>query len=255
MRVFALLAAILLVAPATAQTVQERAFRLLSTESNVEQSCGFQVRSSLAGTMTRLGYQLRLPNWSLGVAQITGMGITNAGVDTTLDLAADLLKSDLGANDVNCCVDLNRNGNIINFAPPASMVGGIITTQAESNAVFAVNADIKVVNGIQFCGVSAVPPSTFVGCADGNSIITINTFNPPAVNVFTDPATVAHEVGHWAGLDHVGQTCSPTPGQCGDCDCTDGFIDRVMFCSICNGAPAQGLITAQQCTSYQDAAQ
>jgi hypothetical protein len=238
--------------PAGAQTVDERFFSVLSTEASVEQSCGFRVRSSEAGTMSRRGFVLALPDWTLSVSQLTGLPVTNAGADTTLDQAADLLKVDQGTGDVNCCVDLQRAGGVGNFAPPATMVNGIITSQAESNTVFAVAADIKIVSGIQFCGQAG----TYAGCADGNSIITVNTFNPPATNVFTDPATVAHEVGHWSGLGHVAQTCVPTSGQCGTCTgCTDGWSNRVMFFAICAGAPTQGIITSAQCTSYQSSAQ
>jgi hypothetical protein len=251
----ALCCLLLAVAPAAAQTIDERFFSVLSNQASVEQSCGFRVRSSEAGSMSRLRFILTLPDWTLSVTQLTPMPVTvtNAAVDTTLDQAADLLKVDQGAGDVNCCVDLQRVGSIGTFAMPVPMLNGTITTQAESDAIFALAADIKIVSGIQFCGQAG----NYAGCADGNSIITVNTFNPPGTNVFTNPATVAHEVGHWSGLGHVGLTCTPTSGQCGTCtDCTDGFSNRVMYCSICGGgAPNQGIITSGQCTSYQSSAQ
>ncbi len=235
-----------------AQVNDARGFLGLSNQPNVETSCGFRVRSNENATLQRRGYILRLPDWTLTVSQLTGLGVTNAAVDLTLDQAADLLKVDQGGTDVNCCVDMRRQGTIGNFAAPAGMVNGVITTQAESNAVFAINADIKIVTNIQFCGVAG----QFAGCADGSSIIVVNGFNPPATNTFTDPVTVAHEAGHWAGLGHVAQTCQPTSGQCGTgpnacSDCTDGFSNRVMYCRICAGAPNQGVITANQCNSWQ----
>jgi hypothetical protein len=245
---------LLLAAPAAAQSVDERFFSVLSNQASVEQSCAFRARSSEVGSMSRRGFVLALPDWTLSVSQVTGMPVTvtNAAADTTLDQAVDLLKVDQGAGDVNCCVDFQRTGSVGTFALPIPLVNGTITSQAEQNAVFSVAADIKIVSGIQFCGQAG----SYAGCADGSSIITVNNFNPPTTNVFTDPATVAHEVGHWSGLGHVGLTCTPTSGQCGNCTgCTDGFSNRVMFCAICAGAPTQGLITSGQCTSYQASAQ
>jgi hypothetical protein len=250
----ALFCLLLAAAPAAAQSVDERFFSVLSNQASVEQSCAFRARSSEVGSMSRRGFVLALPDWTLSVSQVTGMPVTvtNAAADTTLDQAVDLLKVDQGAGDVNCCVDFQRTGSVGTFALPIPLVNGTITSQAEQNAVFSVAADIKIVSGIQFCGQAG----SYAGCADGSSIITVNNFNPPTTNVFTDPATVAHEVGHWSGLGHVGLTCTPTSGECGNCTgCTDGFSNRVMFCAICAGSPTQGLITSGQCTSYQASAQ
>lgn len=243
-----------LVLTASAQSVDQRLFRILSTSNDVENSCNFRVRSNLVSTMDRIGFRVRLPNWTLGVSTIPGTGVTNAAVDQTLTLAADLLKQDQGGADVNCCVDINRNGNVATFTPPATMVNGVITNAAEMNAVFAVNADIKIVSQILWCFAPGAP--AFAGCADGNSIITVNTFNPPTTNIFTNPATVAHEVGHWSGLGHVAQVCVPTPGQCGTCtDCTDPLANNVMYCRICAGPPNQGIISSAECGNYQTSAQ
>jgi len=239
---------------ADAQSFQRRVLDISGNSNAVERSCSFRVRADLGNSATRRGFQLRLPNWSLSVAVLAGSGITTAAVDATLNSAADLLKVDQGGADANCCIDLTRTGAVNNFTPPASMVGGVISNQAESDAVFAINADIKVVNSISFCGMAG----TYAGCADGNSIIVVNSLGGLAnANWFTDPATVAHEVGHWSGLGHVAQTCVPTRGQCGTCagNCTDGFSNSVMYCAICNGAPTQGIVSGSECTSYQGAAQ
>lgn len=241
---------------ASAQSVDQLLFRVLGSETAVEQSCNFRVRAELSGAVDRQSYRVRLPNYQLTVVTIPLTSVTNAIVDQTFDEAAAVLKRDQGGTDVNCCVDIRRSGNLGTFQPPASMAGfGVISNQAELDAVFGVNADVKIVNQITWCG---GPPSVvtggFSGCTDGSTQIVSVSLGA----TFGEPVAIAHELGHQAGLCHVAQNCATACGAAGLCaavGCADPLSNNVMYWRVCaGGAPNQGVISGAECSSLQASA-
>jgi hypothetical protein len=197
--------------------------------------CRFRARSDLVVSPIARSFVARPRQSLFTVSAIQGVVMPVATLDQRLADASALIQQSQGPGDANCCYATRRTGGIGVFAPPAGMVGGVITTQAEQNAVFGVNAGIKVVAGISFCGQAG----NYAGCADGSTLI---------VTAGTGAATYAHEVGHLAGLCHVGTNCTPTCGQAGDCaGCADPSSTNIMYFRTC---PNRGVITTAQCSAY-----
>ena len=220
-------------------------FRARSNASGTLSDCSLRARSNSAVTADHLTFRARPRNHALAVSAVTGVNpnLTNGNVDATFAAASTLLQAAQNPPaDVTCCVSITRTGNVGNFAPPAGMVGGVISNQAELNAVAGVGADLMVVNGITFCGQNG----SYAGCATGGAMILVRGQMTAA-----NSTTIAHELGHREGLCHTG----PCPcGQCGasaNCTCAGGgaFTRDVMFCSVCAGA--QDTISAAECGTYQ----
>lgn len=213
-----------------------RGFRATRTSTGVLTECVLRVRRDSLTTKTRRMFRARPYADGLTVSRVNGMATTAATVDTLFAGASALIQGDQGGGgDVSCCVSFLRTGAVGTFQPPASMTGGTITTQSELDAVFDVNADVKLVQG--FTG-TAFPPGT--AGAERNGTIVLAALNA---------ATLAHELGHRAGPCHVGSLCTPTCGGRGNCSgCGDPFSRRIMYFQFCAGA---GNITASECSDFR----
>jgi hypothetical protein len=121
------------------------------------------------------------------------------------------------------------------------MVGGVVSTQAEQNFVLNINADLKYVSAIAFCG---LPNGPYAGCAGNGTLMVVSG---------TGAATYAHEIGHREGLCHVGTNCAPTCGQAGNCaGCGDPSANDIMYFRLCGGN--QNILRSGECTTMRQAA-
>lgn len=223
-----------------AQTTAETSFRVRDDQSDSLIDCAFVVRDGLSSDESSMQLLARPPRRPMTVSRLSTITYTNAQADGIFNAASSLIEASQSNADASCCYELRRSGAVGTFTAPSGMVGGVITNSSESSAVFAVNAAVKIVSGISFCGQSG----SYVGCADGSTLI---------FTASTGGATLAHEVGHLQGLCHTSTSCNPTCGQCGTCTCSDASAFDVMFCAICNGA-SQGIISSSECSSYRDGA-
>jgi hypothetical protein len=224
-----------------AQSIVSEQFRVNSSANAFTVECGFNARGNVISVGAQRGFIARPPRHELSVVRVGNATGTTAAIDQIIDTASSLLQERQNPpGDVNCCVEMRRDGAVANANAPSGMVGGVVTTQAEQNAVLALNGNVKVVNGISWCGQAG----SYAGCASGGTFM---------VTVGTPAATWAHELGHNQGLCHTAASCNQTCGQCGDCTCSDGRARDVMFCSICGGG-ANDTIRSNECTTYQGGA-
>ena len=223
--------------PARAQSDFERNFLVDSQDPDTQLTCGLIVQSNLVSTATARGFSLQPGGRHLlTVSAVQGLPVTPEQFDAALDNASVLLQAIQNPPaDVFCCIALRRTGAIGVFQPPASMVGGVVTTQAEQSAVFSVDADVKLVAGIQFCG----QMGNYAGCAIGGTIM---------AEQGTPGATYAHEIGHREGLCHRATNCVPTCGQAGGCTgCEDPGSRNIMYFAICS---SNDTISADECSAF-----
>lgn len=222
-----------------AQSVTEKIFAVRETGDSVA-SCNFLARDNLNSQQVRKFFLARPGGQTLSFSVMNALTVTAATIDATMDTASTALQQDNGGTDVGCCMELRRQGAVANFAQPASMTGGVIQTAADLSAVNGINADVKIVSAINWCGQAG----TYAGCRNGNSLI---------VTVGFAAATIAHEFGHMQGLCHLGTSCTPTCGQAGTCTgCVDASSNNIMYFSVC--AVAQNVISSSECTSYRSGA-
>ena len=125
--------------------------------------------------------------------------LKRAEVEEILQGASDLLKDD---ND--CDVRFKLKGQIQTFGSPSTPA--VITTAEERDAVHAVNADVKVVEEIEFCRPDLHAPH-FNGCAypaqagSRSIIVSHKRARTPQLRSIL----WAHEFGHRTGLHHRGE--------------------------------------------------
>lgn len=228
----------LLPATAEAQTTSRRSFRSQNSSAGLQANCWLRARSDTNSNENRRYFAARPSHFDLTVSAVQGLVVTNAGVDTTLDAASTMLQ---GAQqppaDVACCLALLRSGNVGSFPPSNTMVGGVVSTQAEQNYVLNINADLKFVSAISFCGQAG----SYAGCAGSGTLMVSNG---------TGGATYAHEVGHREGLCHTGTNCNPTCGQAGTCSgCGDPSSNDIMYYRTCGAN--QNILSAAECVTYR----
>lgn len=233
----ALACAMLVAAQAGAQTTTNRSM-IVEDRNGFRADCGFAVAGNFSGTRRERQLILRPRRHFRTVTAINGLGVTTAQVDTTFNAASDLLQQDSGANDSSCCTAILRSGAINFVNAPASVPGGVIASSGDTDDVFDLPGDIKIVASIGFCGQSG----TYAGCARGNELILTANFLA---------STLAHEIGHNTGLCHVATSCTPTCGQAGNCSgCGDASANNIMYYRVCS-SPVQDRFTANQCTTFQ----
>ncbi len=124
---------------------------------------------------------------SLEIARYTSVSLTEFNVDSTiLPSANELLQTNDGLGDVACPMSFRRSGSISTFTTG----DGVINTEAELNAVFAVDGLVKVVEEIKWCGTTG---TNIVGCAgpQGIAVTRVSAL---------EGMLWAHEYGHNQGL-------------------------------------------------------
>ncbi len=227
----------LLATGAEAQTTNNERM-IVEDRNGVRADCNFTVDNALIGSTRREQSLIVRPRRHFrSITAINGLGVTTAQVDATFNAASDLLQQDSGAGDSNCCTAILRSGPINFVNAPTSVPGGVINNASDLDDIFDLPNDVKIVASIGFCGQSG----SYVGCARGNELILTANFAA---------STLAHEIGHNAGLCHVGSTCSPTCGQAGDCSgCGDASANNIMYYRICN-SPVQDRFTGGQCSTF-----
>jgi hypothetical protein len=139
--------------------------------------------------------------YSLQVSRHESVALSADEVDEILADMSKILQKDSAhvspPNNVRCNVTFKRKGPVATFGSPNRQ--GIIDTRADRDAVHREDADVKVVNEINFC---RGEPAKFAGCAwppplGRRSMIVVR--NPPA----PFPGILwAHEFGHRTGLRH-----------------------------------------------------
>lgn len=162
---------------------------------------GFRETFVTFRSRARCGVQCFGPHaHQLSVRRHNTANISNAEADNILAAATNLLRTDSGANDVPCQVNLRRVNDVSVF----TQGDGSVDSQAEFDALIALRGRIKVVNVINFC--SERQPG-ILGCAPmpGNSQLVVRT-DPNIEGVVW-----AHEFGHTRGLPHRANT----PGNVG----------------------------------------
>jgi hypothetical protein len=153
---------------------------------------GFRETFVTFRSRARCGVQCFVPHaHQLSVRRHSTTQITNANADSILAAATNILRTDSGANDVACSVNLRRVNDVAVF----TQGDGSIDSQAEFNAMIALRGRVKVVNAINWCG-DTIPG--IIGCAPapGNSQLVVRTDQDLEGEVW------AHEFGHTRGLPH-----------------------------------------------------
>ena len=143
--------------------------------------------------------------YSLTVSRHPDVAISEAKVDEILAEASKVLQKNPGHVDtrdnVACNVTFRRNGPVRTFASPTAPK--IIDSPEERNAVHRENADVKVVQKINFC---RGDPGEFAGCAwpprAGRRLISMIVVRNPPAGVRGAGILWAHEFGHRTGLRH-----------------------------------------------------
>jgi hypothetical protein len=118
--------------------------------------------------------------------------LTEVEADGILAEMSNVLRSAFNEqDDIECNVAFCRDGTIEEFATG----DGIVDTEAEMHAVFALPQDIKIVKGIFFCG----KMGSFNGCGNRQTFFVRRI----ARGISTvDAINWAHEYGHIRGLEH-----------------------------------------------------
>lgn len=125
----------------------------------------------------------------------SSVALTNAEADQILAEMGTILQTADQTGDVPTPLQFRRNGDV-RLLP--SNIAGVIQTQAQLDAVFAIPG-IKVVRDIQFC---AGPGGSIIGCAPvGSPIVNeaVVRFNSAQMQ---EGILWAHEYGHNAGRSH-----------------------------------------------------
>lgn len=130
---------------------------------------------------------------SLTVACHTNDPLSNAEVDAILAEATEILRKRDILDDLRCGVKLQRSGNVMTFGTTNNAVGtppSHISSLTDSNLVFSVNADIKVVTEIW--------DSSVLGEARELNVLNF------VVRSDQDGDTWVHEYGHCSGWKEPG---------------------------------------------------
>jgi hypothetical protein len=142
------------------------------------------------------------------------VNLTERDADSVLADMSDVLRTSHGPDDLECNVAFCRDGTVEEFA----IDDGVVNSEAEQNAVFALPQDIKAVRGIFFCDGFR----TAAGCSNGDSMIVRIRF----LTSLLDAINWAHEYGHIRGLGHrddpnaimlegtTGSSQRVTPAEC-----------------------------------------
>lgn len=167
---------------------------------------------------------------------ISGLGlITTSQADGILEDASDLLNRDDGSSDISCGMVMKRDGGIVFLTPPSGVIGGVVSTSADRNALEAATGDqagdVVVVSALTECGGSG----SFNGCASTGRAFTVTTSAPTS--------TWSHEFGHVQALDHRPDNTS---------SCGDPGDKNIMFPVGCSG---RDKVTTLECSAYYDNAQ
>lgn len=221
--------------PADAQAFGRGQFRARPAEGG-EVGCIFASRAELGSVMDRSTFVV--PQcYGFTFTVIAGESMSAAAIDSRVEDAAEILRVDDQPGDSACLVGMWRVGPVGSFAEPPSMSGGVIETETDMDAVVAIEADVKIVASIQWCGQAG----SYSGCRWNGSIILTPGFRAK---------TLAHERGHASGLCHVGTDCVPDCGQAGACSgCGDPSSTNVMWYRTCSDLD-QNVLTAAQCTNF-----
>lgn len=224
----------------SAQSISGKFFGARENGSS-QAACYFLAKDDTNSSQNRKFFLSRPEGQVLSFTVISGLAVSAATIDATLEAASAALQQDNSVADVGCCVEIRRQGGVGTFTQPSGMVGGVIQDSSDLSAVNSISGNVKIVAAINFCGQNG----TYAGCRVGNSLVVTSGFAA---------ATIAHEFGHMQGLCHVGTNCNPTCGQAGNCvGCGDPSASSIMYFSIC-AAATQNVITNAQCTSFRSGA-
>jgi len=167
------------------------------------------------------------------VHTISGLGLINGTqADNILEDASDLLNSDDGSGDISCGMVVQRDGAIVSLTAPASVIGGVVSTSADRNALESATGDqagdVVVVAVLTECGGSG----SFNGCASAGRAFTVTTSAPTS--------TWAHEFGHVQTLPHRPDDNS---------NCGDAGDENIMFPVGCAG---RDRVNTNECSAYYE---
>lgn len=124
-----------------------------------------------------------------------------AAIDDALIDARLILQGEQGPVDSPCCTELTRLVAVTPFGSPGDGLH-MIDFGADLPALRAAAGGrdaVFIVDALSFCG--GIPAASAIGCAETGGAIQVVTLG--AIERDLLGATIAHERGHNAGLDHV----------------------------------------------------